>query len=447
MGECLNDVRVDVLTDKEGGFDQMDDTIELRQLIEAVLRGKWIIAGVTAITMLVTGVVSFFVLEPTYQAQTTLLVSLPQRPQQANGSGLASVLEGLSASPYTSLETLRRQITSAAVLSQVIYRLNLDLTPAELAKKVTAQAPKDTTLLEISVSDSDPELAATIANTLVEVFVAHVDALAKGQIQLASRFLEEQLVAEQAKLEQATAELKAFLQQPRGTAELEQELNAKLNLITEYESQKVQLQVEVDARRAELAEAEELVNTLPPRLTTTRVVADDPVLHQLTGHVTGDPAAAAGLRMESEQLNDAWVEASKLAAVKRVELAKLEAQLATLDDVIASTRKELESLRTELVDKQTVEQQLRYRVELSNDAIRALQQKYHESSISEAAQIAETSVAVVSPALIPTDPVAPRKLMNVAVSAVLGLMVGVGYVLFMDYWRSGAMSPTTSSPP
>lgn len=421
----------------------MDESIELRQLIEVILRGKWFIAGITLVAMLVSGVVSFFVLEPTYQAQTTLLVSLPQRKQEVNGSGLTSLLEGMSATPYTSLETLRRQVTSAAVLSQVAERLNLGLAPEQLARKVTAQVPKDTTLLEIAVKDSDPQMAATIANTLVEVFVAHVDKLAKGQIQLTSRFLEEQLAAEQAKLEQATAELKAFLQQPRGTDELERELNAKLSLITQYESQKVQLQVELDALRAELAQAEELLNTLPPKLTTTRVVADDPVLHQLAAERANDAAAVAGLRMESEQMNVAWVEASKLVALKRVDLARLEAQLATLDDVIASTRRELESLRTELVDKQTIEQQLQYRVELSNSAIRTLQQKYHESSISEAAQIAETSVAVVSPALVPSEPVAPRKAMNVALATVLGLMVGVGYVLFADYWRASGNASTT----
>lgn len=425
----------------------MDDSIELRRLIEVVLKGKWIIAGITLIAMLVTGVVSFFVLEPTYQARTTLLVSLPQRPPQVSSSGLSYLLEGISATPYTSMETLRRQATSSAVLSQVIGQLHLDLTPEQLSQKVTAQVPKDTTLLEIAVTDSDPELAAAIANTVVEVFVAHVDRLTKGQIQLASRFLEEQLAAEQAKLQQATAELKEFLQQPRGTDELERELNAKLDLITEYESQKVQLQVELDALRAELAQSEALVNTLPARLTTTRVVADDPILHQLAAEEAGDATNVARLRMESEQMNDAWMEASRLAAVKRVELARLEAQLATLDSVIASTSKELESLRTELVDKQTVQQQLEYRVELSNQVLQALQQKYHESSISEAAQIAETSVAVASPALVPTKPVAPRKVMNVAVAAVLGLMVGTGFVLFADYWRSTGMAPAAARRP
>lgn len=207
----------------------------------------------------------------------------------------------------------------------------------------------------------------------------------------------------------------------------------------------MQLQVELDALRAELAQAEELLNTLPPKLTTTRVVADDPVLHQLAAERANDAAAVAGLRMESEQMNVAWVEASKLVALKRVDLARLEGQLATLDDVIASTRRELESLRTELVDKQTIEQQLQYRVELSNSAIRTLQQKYHESSISEAARIAETSVAVVSPALVPSEPVAPHRVINLAVATVLGLMVGVGYVLFADLWRSTPAVSTASS--
>lgn len=424
----------------------MDDTIDFRQLIESLLRGRWLIAGVTLIAMLVAGVMSFIVIAPTFEARTTLLVTLPQGARGTTGTGLSSLLDQVTATPQTSMETIRLRVTSPAVLSDVIAALQLETTPEKLAEKVTAQVPKDTTLLQVAVKDTDPVLAAEIANTVVSVFVDHVDRLNKEQARLNSRFLEDQMAAEQQRLEQATAELKAFLQQPKGTDELEQELSAKLTLLTEYEAKKVQLQVERDAVRSEVEQAEQLVSSLPDKLTTSRVVADDAVLHQLATGMAGDAIAAAGLRLDSEEVNQAWVEAAKLLAVKRVELSRVEAQLTALDAAIATTQKELEALRTELVDKRTVQQQLEYRVNLADAALRTLTQKYHEVKVSEGARIAETSVSVVSPALVPTRPVAPRKLMNVAVAGVLGLMIGVGTALFADFWRnSGATAEPAGS--
>lgn len=413
----------------------MDDTIDLRQLIEALLRGKWVIAGITIVAMLVAGVVSFVVIEPTYEARATVVVTLPQRAREAGGTGWNAVVEQATARPETSMETLRVLATSTDVLSAVVERLQLDMTPGRLAGKVTAQVPKDTTSLQITVKDSDPVMAAEVANTLIDVFVEQVDRLNEEQAQGVTQFLEEQMAVEQQRLAQATAELKDFLQQPGGIDELERELSAKLTLLSEYAARKTNLQVERDAIRAEVAQAEQLVNSLPAKLTTTRVVADDAALHELAEERSGD-SGAAGLRVESEAVNEAWVEATKLLTLKQVELSRVEAELEALDGAIASVEQELGPIRVALLEKQTVQRELQYQVDQAAAAMRTLSEKYREVSVSEAARIFETKITTVNSASVPSRPVAPRTKMNVAVAAVLGLMVGVGVVLFADYWRS-----------
>lgn len=51
------------------------------------------------------------------------------------------------------------------------------------------------------------------------------------------------------------------------------------------------------------------------------------------------------------------------------------------------------------------------------------------------------NVAVVDKAMIPTDPIKPRKLMNVAVAVVLGGMAAVGAVFLLEYLDTTLKSP------
>ena len=53
----------------------MEETIELRDIIEIVLKGKWIIAVCTIIAMIFAGIVSWFVLEENYQSKAVVQVS------------------------------------------------------------------------------------------------------------------------------------------------------------------------------------------------------------------------------------------------------------------------------------------------------------------------------------------------------------------------------------
>lgn len=53
----------------------MEETIELREIIEILLKGKWLIAVCTIIAMLFAGVVSWFVLEEKYESKAVVQVT------------------------------------------------------------------------------------------------------------------------------------------------------------------------------------------------------------------------------------------------------------------------------------------------------------------------------------------------------------------------------------
>ncbi|WP_107942058.1 Wzz/FepE/Etk N-terminal domain-containing protein [Metasolibacillus fluoroglycofenilyticus] len=53
----------------------MEETIELREIIDILLKGKWLIAICTIIAMLLSGIVSWFVLEEQYESEAVLQIS------------------------------------------------------------------------------------------------------------------------------------------------------------------------------------------------------------------------------------------------------------------------------------------------------------------------------------------------------------------------------------
>jgi succinoglycan biosynthesis transport protein ExoP len=68
-------------------------------------------------------------------------------------------------------------VTSPLVLRPVIKELSLDESPTELASRVTASVPMDTTWVDISVRASESEQAARVATSVGESFISVVEEL------------------------------------------------------------------------------------------------------------------------------------------------------------------------------------------------------------------------------------------------------------------------------
>ena len=65
-------------------------------------------------------------------------------------------------------------ITGQNVTKEVIKKLNLDMTPGELSKKIVVTSPDNTRVLQISITDTEPQKAADIANCVREVASAQI---------------------------------------------------------------------------------------------------------------------------------------------------------------------------------------------------------------------------------------------------------------------------------
>jgi capsular exopolysaccharide synthesis family protein len=101
---------------------------------------------------------------PLYEATASVYVS---------AQSAASATDLSQGNTYTQevVKSYAQIAVKPIVLDQVIKRLGLDTTPAALAPRVTADAPLNTTVLNISAVDASPAQSAAIANAVTTALV------------------------------------------------------------------------------------------------------------------------------------------------------------------------------------------------------------------------------------------------------------------------------------
>lgn len=105
-----------------------------------------------------------------YEARTQLFVAT------RSGEGTTELNQGQSFS-QARVQSYAAIVTTRQVTEPVVKELGLRTTPEELASRITARAPLNTVLIDITVEDTAPKRAARIANAVAERFSAVVERL------------------------------------------------------------------------------------------------------------------------------------------------------------------------------------------------------------------------------------------------------------------------------
>ncbi|MFQ9309627.1 MAG: YveK family protein [Paraclostridium sordellii] len=153
----------------------MEETIDLREYFHIIKKRAWIIALITILAMVTSGIISFFVLSPVYEANTTLIVNTEQNKETNN------MITGdqLNVTQKLTL-TYGQIIKSRIVLDSVIKKLDLNMDYEELEKKITVSPVKDTQIMSVIVQDTNPEEARDIANSIPKIFTKEVKRITKA---------------------------------------------------------------------------------------------------------------------------------------------------------------------------------------------------------------------------------------------------------------------------
>ena len=131
-----------------------------------ILRRRWtLIVGCVVAALAVATLVTVRA-TPQYASNARIFIS--------TGSGSVSQ-DGTASNPYQNGLAATQKVTSYAQLvtdgesaQRVIDKMHLDLTPAQLSRKIKAQVVPETVLLGVQVVDANPKMAQAINKQVVD---------------------------------------------------------------------------------------------------------------------------------------------------------------------------------------------------------------------------------------------------------------------------------------
>jgi capsular polysaccharide biosynthesis protein len=151
------------------GGQTVEETMSIQDILQVIKGRLLLISTLTIFTVAIAIGLSFYIITPTYQAQTQILVNQNNNEDIYSRTQIDTDLQLIN--------TYNDLITSPIILSKVIENLQLDLTPEQLSAQISLYSKNNSKVLSLEVLDSDPERAVNIANTTAEVFKEAIPAL------------------------------------------------------------------------------------------------------------------------------------------------------------------------------------------------------------------------------------------------------------------------------
>ena len=150
------------------------EEISLREIFFILKKHIKLIVLLLVLAVAISSVVTFFILDKEYSAFTTLMVGKPRDYINENKIEYNELLLNQKL-----VSTYGELIKTRVVSEKVISNLGLSLSYNTFRSKVNVSLVKDTEIIGITVTDTDPLLAAEIANETAAVFMDTVQEIMK----------------------------------------------------------------------------------------------------------------------------------------------------------------------------------------------------------------------------------------------------------------------------
>jgi len=141
-----------------------EQVISLGEILE-VLKKRWkMILIITLLATLVSGLVSFFLISPKYEASTKLFIGKEAGAEPGYDQSEIAMYQKL-------MKTYSEAIKTRDLVGRAIKVANSNLTEDEVLEKLTVVTVADTQILQIKINDKDPNMAATMVQAITNEFV------------------------------------------------------------------------------------------------------------------------------------------------------------------------------------------------------------------------------------------------------------------------------------
>ena len=418
-----------------------DNEISIRDLIEVVWKGKFFIAIATAIAVILSAVVSFFILPETYSTTMSLAVK-PVTVKMSTNDSAVGIDDYLGSMPLKTKEEYMLEVKSSRVLNRTIEMLASKdgagdvISVGALSQSITVADVLKTDRITVTVTCSDPEEAVLIADTLAEAF---------GQI--AAEDFNEQILDVSDAISEELAESEAYLD------EKVMELNA-------YRSENVN----IDVLRADIICMIDQIALSKIRLIDydTQIESDQIALRS----ILADPSSMGDLAFGEYELsindsnndgnNDGNMVPSIIISPNGLQESLfiahvMETQARLLSSLskkevyetqIPKMESDLLDMQIALTDHEYTYDNINNDAQMAQKAYRANQQRALDAQNYASSEIGNSIVSISAAASVPGAPISPNIKMNIIAAGIFGFGFSVCIILFRDYWKRTAVVHT-----
>lgn len=452
-----------------------DDEIDLKQLLTPIWRRRWAILSLTLVVTMLTALIVLNI-TPIYQATSTLLID-----QRTAKPVSIEDIYSLDSSGSEYLQTQFELLKSRELAERVVTKLRLtehpefdprqqpapfidirglvamtmpgDVDPQEPTEQERFDAVVDsfmarirvspvmkTQLVKINVDAADPGIAAEAANALANAYITSQLEAKLNMSQLATTWMNDQLSELKENLQASEQQLQAFREQ-EGLVDIEGVTTISAGELSQTGTRLI------DARRAR-SEAESqyqqvaaLLNSGWQRQADVPAVLSNPLIQEFR-------TAEARARGKMQELSRRYgPKHPKMIAVQtELESATFSLQ-AQVEQVVASLERQYQlavvnerSLQhsfeankgeiQEITRKEFQLRELQRAVDTNRQLYDTFMTRLKETTVAQ--DFDAVNARIVDRAVVPKDPVKPRKALVVAIAGMLALMIGAGLSLLLE---------------
>lgn len=141
-----------------------EQVISLSEIFEA-LKKRWImIVAITLVATLISGLVSFFVIDPVYETSTKVFIGKEESDETAYSSNDIQMYQKL-------LQTYAQAIKTRDLVGRAINNLSYDLEEQNVVNSLTVTPVTDTQILQIKYQSKDPKEAKEVLKNVTDEFI------------------------------------------------------------------------------------------------------------------------------------------------------------------------------------------------------------------------------------------------------------------------------------
>lgn len=416
----------------------------------AILRAR---LGIMTLVLLVTvgtaaGV--SLVLPPNYKAVTTVVVDAKSKDPVSGAMLPVQFMAGYAATQVDiiSSRNVATKVVDGLKLAEVpqIKADFMDATQGKgnlrdwlaekLLENLSVEPSRESSAIDIAFKGADPRFAAVVANAFAAAYMDTSLELRTEPAKQVSNWYEGQLKQLRDNLEKAQIQLSEY-QRARGLVASDERLDVETARLAELSSQLVVAQSSsYDAASRQGGEGADVMNSGVVQQLRTDLARREAELAQLAQNLGQNHPQYQRVKAEVDELR-AKLEAEKRTATRvvsstasaaRQREANLRAAMANQKDRVLDLKKQRDELSILARDVENAQR-------IYDTAL----QRYSQTQLE--AKSNQTEIAILNPAIAPTEPDSPKLVLNVILATFLGGMLAVGVAFLLEMMDRRVRAP------